>query len=189
MSDDAIFEAAQDLAGSDNQLRHISEMMVQEDSLARALETQVELEADLRERLNELRMKRLPEAMMAAGVERFTCSATGTEARLTFECAGALGSDEDERERKLDILIANGADEIVKLEVTAAFGRGDYARAQALAGELSRRGIATAISRNIHHQTLKSWVKERMEAGDQLPLDEVGLWYGQIAKIKRPKED
>jgi hypothetical protein len=28
-----------------------------------------------------------------------------------------------------------------------------------------------------------------MEEGADLPLDDIGLWYGQIAKIKRPKAD
>lgn len=188
-TNDPLFDAAQELAGSDNQLRQISDTMVRESELQQQLETHEAVEADLRAQLGAIRTKQLPELMMAAGVERFTCRETGTEARLTFECSGALGSDEEERERKLDILIANGADEIVRLEVTAAFGKGGYAQAQALAGELNRRGIATVVSRNIHHQTLKSWVKERMEAGDQLPLAEVGLWYGQIARIKRPKAE
>jgi hypothetical protein len=186
---DELFDAAQELAGSDSQMRQISETMVRENELQQQLETQEALEADIRTQLADIRTKRLPELMMSAGVEKFTCSETGTEARLTFECSGALGSDEEERERKLDILVANGADEIVRLEVTSAFGKGEYAKAQALAGELNRRGIATAVRRNIHHQTLRSWVKERMEAGDQLPLADVGLWYGQIAKIKRPKAD
>jgi hypothetical protein len=189
LTNDALFDAAQGLAGTDNQLRQIADAMVQESELQAALETQEAIESDIKQQLVTLRNQRLPELMMAAGVERFTCAETGTEARLTFECAGALGTDEEERERKLDILIANGADEIVKLEVTVAFGKGDYAKAQALAGELTRRGLPTVIERNIHHQTLKSWVKERMEDGAALPLDEIGLWYGQIAKIKRPKAE
>ena len=185
---DPFFEQAE-LQATDQQLASISDLMVREDSLARALETQQALAEQLATQLNELRTKALPEAMTAAGVDRFRCATTGTEARLAFDCSGALGSDEAERERKLDILCENGADEIVKTEVTVAFGKGEDAKALSLAGELVRRGLAVAKRRNIHPQTLRAWVRERMEEGAELPLSEVGLWYGQIAKIKRPKAD
>jgi hypothetical protein len=188
-SADALFDAATGLQGTDAQLASISELMEREDRLQHQLETQEALEADLRGQLQELRTKHLPEAMMAAGVDRFRCASTGTEARLTFECAGGLGEDEQERERKLDLLIANGADEIVKTEVTAAFNKDEYHRAMALLGELQRRGLPTILKRNIHPMTLKAWVKERVAGGAVLPLDDIGLWYGQIAKIKRPKAD
>jgi hypothetical protein len=185
---DALFEATQ-LQGSDEQMTSIAQLMVDEDSLARSLETQEALAEDLRRRLHELRTKALPEAMLAAGVDRFRCAETGTEARIAFECSGALGEDPAERDRKLDLLIANGADEIVKTEVTATFNKDEFQKAMALLGELQRRGLPTIIKRNIHPMTLKAWVKERMEEGADLPLDDIGLWYGQIAKIKRPKAD
>lgn len=186
MSSDPFFDAA--VKATDGQLASISELMEQEDNLSRAIETQEALLSDLKQRVNQLRNSTLPLAMAAAGVDRFRCSETGTEARLTFECSGALGSNDEERERKLDLLVRAGADEIVKTEVTAAFGKQQLSVAQSLCGELQRRGLAVVMRRNIHPMTLKSWVKERIEAGDSLPLDEAGLWYGQVAKIKRPKE-
>lgn len=189
MSNDQLFEAASALQGTDAQMSSISQLMVNEDALQRALETQAALAEGIAQRLNEIRTKQLPEAMMAAGVDSFRCAETGTTAKLAFECAGALGSDPEERERKLNILCANGADEIVKTEVTVAFSKGHDAQAQALLGEMSRRGLNVVMERNVHHQTLKAWVKEKMEAGAALPLDDIGLWYGQIAKIKRPKDD
>jgi hypothetical protein len=185
---DPFFEQAE-LQANDRDLSTISNLMVREDQLARALETQLALAEDLSNRLNDVRMRQLPEAMQRVGVDKFRCAETGTEAELKFECSGALGSDEEERERKLNILCEHGADEIVKTEVIAAFGKGEDIKAQALLGELSRRQLNVAMRRNIHHQTLKAWIKERMEEGATLPLSEIGLWYGQIAKIKRPRTD
>jgi hypothetical protein len=157
-NNDALFEAAQGVAGSDSQMRQISDAMIEESNLQGQLDTHEAIAADISRQLNDLRTRRLPELMMAAGVERFGCIETGTEAKLAFECSGALGTDEAERERKIDLLIANG-------------------------------GLVVSVERNIHHQTLKSWIKERMEKGASIPLDELGLWYGQTAKIKRPKTD
>ena len=189
MPNDPLFDAAEDLKGDDKAMENIAMLLVMEDSLQRSKETQEALLEDINTRLNNIRRLQLPEAMNAAGVDRFRSSETGTEARLAFECAGALGTDEEERERKIDLLIGAGADEIVKMEVSVAFGKDDYAKAQALAGELNRRGLAAACYRTIHPMTLKAWVKERMEEGATLPLEEVGLWYGQVAKIRRPKEE
>jgi hypothetical protein len=188
-NNDALFEAAQGVAGSDSQMRQISDAMIEESNLQGQLDTHEAIAADISRQLNDLRTRRLPELMMAAGVERFGCIETGTEAKLAFECSGALGTDEAERERKIDLLIANGADEIVKLEVKVPYGKGKYGEATQLAAELADRGLVVSVERNIHHQTLKSWIKERMEKGASIPLDELGLWYGQTAKIKRPKTD
>lgn len=185
--EDALFDAAQ-VQASDGQLSRIAELMAAEDQLAAAIDTHEALLSDLKQRRNEITRSELPTLMAEAGVEKFTCKATGTEARLTFEADGALGS-EDERERKIDVLIGAGAEEIVKMVVTVAFGKGEYDAARQLAEELRDRKLAAVAGRSIHHQTLKSWIKERMEAGDALPLEEIGIWYGQVAKIKRPKRD
>lgn len=45
--------------------------------------------------------------------------------------------------------------------------------------------------RSINANSLKAFIKQRMEGdgsgGDPLPLDELGCWYGQTAKITRAK--
>jgi hypothetical protein len=185
--EDALFGASQ-VQASDGQLARISELMAVEDQLNSAIDTHEALLSDLKQRRNEITREQLPTLMAEAGVEKFKCSATGTEARLTFEADGALGTDQDEKDRKIDVLIDAGADEIVKMVVTVAFSKGEFEKAKQLAEELRERELAAFAARSIHPQTLKSWIKERMEAGDNLPLDEIGIWYGQVAKIKRPKQ-
>lgn len=185
MSNDALFDAAQELAGTDGQLARVTELIAAEDTLRTQLETQEAITADIKEQLRRVRHQDLPEAMQAAGVDRLR-TPSGLEARLVFECSGTLSSDEAERDRQLELLIGAGAGEVVKSVVSVAFGKDEYAKAMGLLGELQRRNLTATYARTIHPMTLKSWVKERMEAGDAIPLSEVGLWYGQIAKVKRP---
>ncbi len=53
--------------------------------------------------------------------------------------------------------------------------------------------ISATRERAVNHMTLGSWIRSRMSedaAEDQLPqsfLDKLGIWYGEIAKITRPK--
>jgi hypothetical protein len=174
------------LSASDTQLNRVRELITAEDVLQKQLETQEAITADIKEQLNRVRMNDLPQAMMAAGVEKQR-TPDGLDARLVYECAGTLAADPEERDRQLELLIGAGAGEVVKSIVSVAFGKDEYPKAMSLIGELTKRGLTATYARNIHPMTLKSWVKERMEAGDHLPLADVGLWYGQIAKVKRPK--
>lgn len=42
--------------------------------------------------------------------------------------------------------------------------------------------------RSINANLLKSFIKKKVEDGAELPLDELGCWYGQTTKITRPKK-
>jgi hypothetical protein len=39
----------------------------------------------------------------------------------------------------------------------------------------------------VHPQTLRAFVKERVEAGEEFPMELFGAWVGQRAVIKRGK--
>ena len=55
---------------------------------------------------------------------------------------------------------------------------------QALA---SQQGYAAEQKTEIHPQTLRAFVKERVENGDDFPMELFGAWVGQRAVIKRNK--
>jgi len=40
----------------------------------------------------------------------------------------------------------------------------------------------------VHPQTLRAFVKERCEAGEDFPMELFGAWVGQRAVIKRGKK-
>jgi len=82
----------------------------------------------------------------------------------------------------------NNFDGIIKTNVTASFGKGEVQRAAEARAALVAAGFdQAAISESVHSSTLKAFVKERLEAGDSIPLEPFGVYEFTIAKITQPK--
>lgn len=50
--------------------------------------------------------------------------------------------------------------------------------------ELRASGNGSLVTETVNHQTLQSWVKEQLEAGNEVP-DAIKLTYAKIAKLRR----
>jgi len=205
MSDpmDALF--ANQMVAGDNQLKNLAGLIEQEDEANNELAALETMTADVKARRSNLRNKLIPEAMLEAKTRDFTTD-SGLKAKLAFATDGSLGSPKTEEERrekeaKLDLIIAHGGGEIVKQIVTVEFPKEMIEEAEKfrtwLIDELQeRRGWAVNISRerSVNHQTLMSFIRTRMEEErpeDRIPmtiLEKLGIWYGEIAKITRPKK-
>ena len=51
--------------------------------------------------------------------------------------------------------------------------------------DLRDQGLDPAQKTHIHPQTLKAWVKGRIEAGKEIDFDTFGVFVGTEAKISR----
>jgi hypothetical protein len=76
---------------------------------------------------------------------------------------------------------------IIKTSVELSFGKGEEAKAKEAEALLREKGFIPVVGEGIHAQTLKSFVKERMEAGDNIPLATFGVFEFKEAKITLPK--
>ena len=81
----------------------------------------------------------------------------------------------------------NGFDDIIKNTLSIVFGRGEDQKADHLMKILEGHGLLPEQNTGIHPSTLKAWIKERMEAGDEFPMDLFGAYIGQRAIIKRSR--
>jgi len=50
-----------------------------------------------------------------------------------------------------------------------------------------QQGYEPQQKEDVHASTLKAWVRERIEAGDEFPMDLFGAFIGQRAIIKKGK--
>lgn len=191
---DALLGASQEIKAGDNQLKRISSLVHDELGLEDELATAEAMVTTAKEKINQLKQQLIPEAMTEAGVSEFTDADTGTKVSLALAVSGALGSPKTpeeaaEKERKLNVLVEHGAEEILKVIVAVEFGKGQMGKAIALKHALATRGLEPILERTIHHQTLCSWLRKKMEGGAEIPMDDLGMWYGTIAKIKPPKAE
>ena len=78
-----------------------------------------------------------------------------------------------------------GYDDIIKNTVGVEFGRGEDDKASAFRAFCETEGYVPDQKTGIHPQTLRAFVRERVENGDSFPMDMFGAWVGQRATIKR----
>jgi hypothetical protein len=93
----------------------------------------------------------------------------------------------DNRPAAYEWLRENGYDDIIKNTVACTFGRGEDDKASAFKSFAEKEGYFAEQNTGIHHTTLRAFVKERIENGDDFPMELFGAYVGQRAIIKRSK--
>ena len=93
----------------------------------------------------------------------------------------------DNKPNSFDWLREHGYDDIIKNTFTCSFGRGVDVQAAAFKAVAEKEGYAPEQKTDIHSQTLRAFVRERVENGDEFPMELFGAYVGQRAIIKRGK--
>jgi nitrogen regulatory protein PII-like uncharacterized protein len=138
----------------------------------------------VKKKRQEIAEFRLPELMMAAGMESFTLE-DGTGMDLdTFYNAKI---PDDKSEVAFRWLEDNGEDAIIKSQVQLAFGKGESEKERELVDILKGAGYMFTRKRGVHPQTLKAFVRDAIESGKSLPLDAFGVFIGKRVKVRKAK--
>ena len=92
----------------------------------------------------------------------------------------------DNRPQAYAWLRDNGYDDIIKntIPVNSAWERTKKRAVQSIA---EQKGYLAEQKTDIHSQTLRAFVKERVKNGDDFPMELFGAYVGQRALIKRGK--
>ena len=77
----------------------------------------------------------------------------------------------------------NGHGDIIKNTVSVSFGREDNDSALKLASELHSKGLDPAQKKWVEPMTLKAFVREQVENGNDLPLETFNVYIGQKTRI------
>ena len=81
----------------------------------------------------------------------------------------------------------NGLGDLIKNEITVAFGRDEDNKAQQYAVLAKGQGYEPVQKIGVHPQTLKAVVRERVESGQNMPTDLFNTFVGNQTKINRRK--
>jgi hypothetical protein len=140
---------------------------------------------DAKQTLYKLRDDTLPTALQELGLTGLTL-ADGSKVSLKPTYGGHIAVDN--REEAHQWLRDHKYDDIIKNTVSCQFGRGEDHEAAMFYEELNRQGMVASQKTEVHAQTLKAWVRERVENGDNFPMELFGAFVGQQAKIERSKK-
>ena len=93
----------------------------------------------------------------------------------------------ENQEQAFTWLRNNGLGDIIKNDVTVTFGRGEDNKAADYAVLARGQGYEPVQKIGVHPQTLKAVVRERLEAGQEMPSDLFKTYAGNSTKITRRK--
>jgi hypothetical protein len=137
-----------------------------------------------KEKLLKLTDQEMPALMAEMGISSLTLE-DGAVVKVTQTYGASILVDN--RPKAYDWLREHGYDDIIKNTVMCQFGRGEDDRAKGFADFAAENGFAPEQKTEIHSQTLRAFVKERIEKGDEFPMELFGAYVGQRATIKKGK--
>ena len=147
-----------------------------------------DLEQTLKEQKKELLKltdEEMPSMLAEIGMSSFALDDGSTvEVKQTYGASILV----DKRPEAYEWLRDHGHDDIIKNTVLCQFGRGEDDQAGAFAAFAQKQGFIPEQKTEVHPQTLRAFVKERCEAGEDFPMELFGAWVGQRAIIKRGKK-
>ena len=91
------------------------------------------------------------------------------------------------KEQAYNWLRENGLGDLIKNEVTVAFGRNEDNKALAYASLAQGQGYEPVQKLKVEPMTLKALVRERLESGQEMPSDLFNVFAGNRTKITRSK--
>jgi len=146
--------------------------------------------AELEEQLDKLKNEisgitnaELPELFQAIGLAELKLASGRKVTLLPFYSAKI---PEENKPVAFAWLEEHNHDGIIKATVEMTFGKGEEEKKQEkkVCEVLKKMGIIFEHDRKIHPQTLKAFVREMVESGEQFPLETFGAYVGKVVKIK-----
>lgn len=145
-----------------------------------------EYESDIKQlkgRMNAILEDELPSLMKDGNISEFKLG-NGKRVTLTEIVAASMPKDESAKQAFFDWLTAQDATDIIKTDVSVSFGKTEHNQAVSLAEDLKNRGYSVARKEGVHHQTLNSFLRERVQRGDNLPPENIlPVYLGTHAKV------
>lgn len=165
-------------------LERLTALAVESKELGKKItEAEVALE-ELKAQQDRILMGHIPTIMATLGLEEFKLT---DGSKVTVKEDVKCGLSEERKPAAFDWLRANQCDGIIKTAVSLAFGKGENEAVKKAMEALAEAGFEPSVSETVHPQTLKSFVKEQLEAGTNIPLETFGVYEYKVAKIALPR--
>ena len=139
---------------------------------------------DLKEKAKQLSNFDIPKMMEEMNVKKLKLKDGASIEVTNFYSARIVP---DKQEEAFNWLRENGLGDIIKNDVTVTFGRGEDNKAATYAVLARGQGYEPVQKIGVHPQTLKAVVRERLEAGQEMPSDLFKTYAGNSTKITRRK--
>ncbi len=152
---------------------------------AKELEKEIEeIDTILTERKSQYRKlleETIPAMLQELGLTKFSMT-DGSE--IVVKPFYSASIPEEKRAQAYEWLREHGYDDIIKNTVSVRFGRNEDKLCETLLNQLREQNYPVEQAQKIEPQTLKAWVREQVERGNEFPTELFGVYVGQKASIK-----
>ena len=179
------FEADQreDLDGA-NDANKLSDQVVKLQELEAELLVKEQEYKEMKRKVELVSSEVIPTMMQEMNISTLKL-ADGTSVEVKPVYGASIPADKKEEAYKW--LRENGLGDLIKNEVTVAFGRSEDNKAQQYAVLAQGQGYEPIQKLKVEPMTLKALVRERLESGQEMPSDLFNLFTGNRTKITRNK--
>ena len=131
------------------------------------------LAKEKKQALHKITDEQLPEALEEMGLQKFTLT---DGAEISVKPIYSASIPRDRKDEAFQWLSDHEFGDLVKNNVTVTFGRGEDTIAKDFVDLCGSQGFTPSQLEKVEPMTLKAWLRERVEAGDPVPLDLFGAF-------------
>ena len=142
-------------------------------------EKQASLKATQKE-LKTLSEEEIPALLSEVGLSEITLT-NGKKISTNAYYYGRI--TEHNQQEAFEWLQNNGHGDIIKNVVSVSFGRDEDVDAEKLLNNLQDNGYTTNGKKWVEPMTLKAFIREQVESGNDLPLETFNVYIGQKTRI------
>jgi len=164
----------------DLKLQELAEIAELQLAAEDALEDAERLVERRKKELAAIAEKQLPELMDELKISEFKLS-SGRKIKVSEKIRASIAKKN--KPLAFEWVRKQGSGKMIKRVVSLPFSTGEDEKADKLIKKLTKQGYEPGDKQDIHNATLVAFVRRRLEAGEELPLDLFGVFRQRVAEI------
>ena len=174
----------QDAMKKTENIRSLADQVEKLEELQTRLSTQEEIMKDTKKQIEKVSGDIIPTMMSEMGLSELKLE---DGSRLKVSTSYRATITEANKEAAFNWLRNNGLGDIIKNEISVSFGRNEDNKAASYAELAKGHGFQPTQKMKVEPMTLKALVRERIEAGKDMPTEIFGVYSENKTTIKRNK--
>ena len=163
-------------------IQSLADQVEKLDAMQKQLEIQEEALKEKKKQIEHLSGEVIPTMMAEMGLSHLKLMDGSSVDVKPFYSANITVAN---KEKAFNWLRDNGLGDIIKNEISVSFGRNEENKAADYAVLAQERGFQPTQKMKVEPMTLKALVRERTEAGKDMPTELFNIFVGNKTTIKR----
>ena len=175
-------EDKQTMLGKTDNIQSLADQVEKLDQLQKEIEKSEEILKDKKKNFDYLSSEVIPTMMSEMGLSHLKLvDGSSVDVKPNYSASITQAN----KESAFNWLRNNGLGDIIKNEISVSFGRNEDNKAASYADLAKGQGFQPTQKLKVEPMTLKALVRERIEAGKEMPTELFNVFVGNKTTIKR----